>query len=137
MNKVISVGILGLLVIACTVFPAQQAQAGDQMQGMIKHNRNLINIMKRNGALCNKAIVQVKAYHKKNIADFERKKKQTYSYLKNLSKAQQQAWGKRYSQKIMKLMGEMLNEGTKFEKKCPKRGKEITHVFKAFSLGNK
>jgi hypothetical protein len=131
--RAVSGSVLGWLVLSI-VFLARPAVAGDQTQGCIKHNRNLIGILKNNMGKCEKALTKVRAYHKKNLADFNRKKKQTQDYIKGLTEAQKKAFGKRIAKKLMNLMGEMLKVSARFGKKCPKQSEKMRPIFSDFSL---
>ena len=131
--RAVSWSVLGLLVLSF-VLMARPALAGDQTLGLIKHRRNLINIMKRNVGKCEKALAQVKTYHKKNLADFKRKKKQTQDYINSLSEAGKKAYLKRISGKIMKLHRDMLQAASRFGKKCPKQIQKMNPFISDFSL---
>ena len=131
--RAVSWSVLGLLVLSI-VFLARPAMAGDQTQALIKHRRNLINIMKRNVGKCERALAKTKAYHKKNLADFKRKKKQTQDYLNGLSESGKKAYVKRISGKLMKLHRDMLKAASRFGKKCPKQIQKMNPLISAFSL---
>ena len=122
------------LAVACTVFPALSAQAGDQMEGMIKHNQRLLKIVKRNVSRCNKAVKKAKAYHKKNIANFERKRKETQEYISVLSPNEKQALAQEYAPRVRDIVMELLGISVQFQKNCPKHGKKFSYVFMDFSL---
>ena len=91
-------------------------------------------MLRKNVNFCQRAVVQVKAFHKKNIKEFKRKKEATKKYMKRLSPAQQKATVKRISKQIMQMVGEMMQVSSQYQKKCPKHGKKITKDFQDFSL---
>ena len=129
-----SVVLLGSLAVACTVLPARPAQAGEQVEGMIEHNRSLMKILETNVSLCKKAFRKVKAYHKKNAADFARKKKQTRAYLRQLSPADQRRFTRQYASRVQDMVMELLPTSLKFQENCPKQTLKLADTFHDFDM---
>jgi len=136
MRKMIVIGTSVLLFAGLGLASAKAAPVipKDYTQDLIKTNEDLVEVLRKNVSFCQRAVVQVKAFHKKNIKEFKRKKEATKKYMKRLSPAQQKATLKRLTKQIMQLYGEMMQVSSQYQKKCPKHGKKMTKAFQEFSL---